>query len=97
MGFFSATTVLPSAAHGKQTTTQSSPVATAVIVPVVIVLILVAAMVTVYYIRRKRMEARVRKALSETHLVSNNDSSYHDLNSQEYDSGDELQEIFPQG
>lgn len=54
-------------------------------------------MVTVYYIRRKRMEARVRKALSETHLVSNNDSSYHDLNSQEYDSGDELQEIFPQG
>lgn len=92
-----ATTVLPSAAYGKQTTTQSSPVATAVIVPVVIVLILVAAMVTVYYIRRKRMEARVRKALSETHLVSNNDSSYHDLNSQEYDSGDELQEIFPQG
>ena len=62
-----------------------------------IAVILVAAMVTVYYIRRKRMEARVRKALSQTHLVSNNDAAYRDLNSQAYDSGDELQEIFPQG
>ena len=91
--------VAPSSAQGKQTGSQSSSAPVNVIIPVVIALILVAALVAVYCIRRKRLERRVRKRLgqSQTELVNNADSSYHDLNSQEYDSTEELQEIFPVG
>ena len=87
----------PSSAQGEQTGSPSAPVN--VIIPVVIALILVAALVTVYCIRRIRLERRVQKRLaqSQTELVNNGDSSYHDLNSQEYDSTEELQDIFPVG
>jgi len=88
------------ATPGKRTGTKSSSSPANVIVPVVVAIIIVVAMVTVYCIRRKRMEARVRKALShsQTELVNNGEPSYHDLNSQEdYDSTEELQDIFPSG
>ena len=85
----------PTAAKGKQTGAQSSSFPAKVIVPVLLAVILVAALIGVYYIRRRRNETRIRKAIqyrSQTHLVDNGD-----LNAQEYDSNEELQEIFPSG
>ena len=84
----------PTAAKGKHTGTQSSSSPAKVVVPVLLAVILVAALIGVYYIRRRRNEARIRKAInrSQTHLVDNGD-----LNAREYDSSDELQEIFPSG
>lgn len=88
-------TAVPSAAHGKQTSSESSSSASKVIIPVVIVAVILVAMIGVYCIRRKRMERRVTKRLSQSHgqLVPN---GVYGL-SQEYDSNEELQEIFPQG
>ena len=94
--FFPETqTAVPSAAHGKQTSSESSSSASKVIIPVVIVAVIFVAMIGVYCIRRKRMERRVTKRLSQSHgqLVPN---GVYGL-SQEYDSNEELQEIFPQG
>ena len=80
----------------KQTGTESSP-PIGIIVPVVIAVIIVLAMVSVYCIRRKRMERRVKKALSQSQSklvsVTNDNYSYRDLDT--HDSTEELQDIFP--
>ena len=85
-----------SASLDAQTGSSAAPVN--VIIPVLITLILVIALVIVCYIRRKRLERRVRKILanSDTNLVNDDNlSQYHDLHSQDYDSSEELQNIFP--
>lgn len=81
-----------------ETQTGSSAAPINVIIPVLITLILVIALVIVCFIRRKRLERRVRKRLgnSEANLVNDDSSAqYHDLHSQDYDSSEELQNIFP--
>ena len=82
---------------GKKTGVKSSSAPIGVIIPVVIALVIVVAFVSVYYIRRKRMEKRVRRTLSESNLVtvSNNSYTYRDLDTQDDGSTDELQDIFP--
>jgi len=81
-----------------ETQTGSSAAPMNVIIPVLITLILVIALVIVCFIRRKRLERRVRKRLgnSEANLVNDDSSAqYHDLHSKDYDSSEELQNIFP--
>lgn len=81
---------------GKKTGAKSSaPVG--VIIPVVIAVVIVGAMVSVYCIRRKRMEERVRRTLSQSKLVtvSNDSYAYRDLDTQDDGFTEEIQDIFP--
>lgn len=68
------------------------------VIPLVIIALILVAMVTVYCLRRRRMERRLKKRLSQSRgeLVDNG-TTYRDLTSQEYESNEDFQEIFPQG
>ena len=74
---------------------SSAPIG--VIIPVVIAVVIVGAMVSVYYIRRKRMESRVRKTLSQSKLVSvsNDNYTYRDLDTHDDNSIEDPEDIFP--
>jgi len=83
---------------GKKTGAKSkSSAPVGVIIPVVIAVVIVGAMVSVYCIRRKRMEERVRRTLSQSKLVtvSNDSYTYRDLDTQDDGFTEEIQDIFP--
>ena len=76
---------------------SSAPVVIAVVIPVVIAVVIVGAMVSVYCIRRKRMESRVRKTLSQSKLVSvsNDNYTYRDLDTHDDNFIEDPEDIFP--
>lgn len=91
-------TTLPSAVHRKLASTQSSSSSAKVVIPLVIIALILVAVVTVYCVRRRRREKRFKKRLDQSRReLVNNGTTYRDLNSKEYESYEDFQEIFPQG
>lgn len=98
VSFSEPSTTLPPAVHRKQASTQSSSSSAKVVIPLVIVALILVAVVTVYCIRRKRSQIRFKKRLDQScRELANNGTTYRDLNSKEYESYEDFQEIFPQG
>ena len=75
----------------KETVAESSP-RIYIIVPVVIAVVIVVAMVSVYCIRRKRMERKVKKTISQSTLVSMTNVNYAYSGLEEDDSIEKLQD-----
>ena len=98
VSFSEPSTTLSSAVHRKLASTQSSSSSAKVVIPLVIIALILVAVVTVYCVRRRRREIRFKKRLDQSRReLVNNGTTYRDLNSKEYESYEDFQEIFPQG